>query len=65
MLDVGLSRKVDHYPGVPSPSLTHRDAAADPMLGMFDFTTVSHAHPILPNAPVDPTGASNCAALHP
>jgi phospholipase C len=47
------------------PSLTHRDAAADPMLGMFDFTTVSHAHPILPNAAIDPTGANNCATLHP
>ena len=47
------------------PTLTHRDAAADPMLGMFDFTTVSHAHPILPNAPIDPTGANNCAILHP
>ncbi len=47
------------------PTLTNRDAAADPMLGMFDFTTVSHAHPILPNAPIDPTGANNCATLHP
>ena len=47
------------------PTLTNRDAAADPMLGMFDFTTVSHAHPILPSAPVDPNGVNNCAALHP
>ena len=23
MLDVGLSRKVDHYPGVPSPAAFH------------------------------------------
>jgi phospholipase C len=47
------------------PTLTNRDAHADPMLGMFDFTTVSHAHPILPNAPVDPNGVSACSALHP
>jgi phospholipase C len=46
-------------------TLTHRDAAADPMLGMFDFTQVSHPHPILPAAPVDPNGVSACSALHP
>jgi phospholipase C len=47
------------------PSLTHRDAVADPMLGMFDFTTMSRPHPILPAAPVDPNGVSGCTALHP
>ena len=47
------------------PSLTHRDALADPMLGMFDFTTMANPHPLLPNAPIDPTGVNNCAALHP
>jgi phospholipase C len=47
------------------PSLTHRDAAADPMLGMFDFTTMSRPHPILPAAPIDPNGVSGCTALHP
>jgi len=47
------------------PTLTNRDAAADPMLGMFDFTKVSHAHPILPDATVDPNGVSACSALHP
>jgi phospholipase C len=47
------------------PTLTNRDAHADPMLGMFDFTTVSHAHPILPSAPVDPNGVNACSALHP
>jgi phospholipase C len=46
-------------------TLTHRDAAADPMLGMFDFTTVSHAHPLLPSAPVYASGVSACSALHP
>jgi len=47
------------------PTLTHRDAAANDMEDMFDFTTVSHAHPILPSAPVDSNGVNACTALHP
>jgi phospholipase C len=47
------------------PTLTNRDQAADPMLGMFDFTQVEHPHPILPNAPVDPAGQAACSQLHP
>jgi len=47
------------------PALTRRDAAADPMLGMFDFTTVSHRSPLLPAAPIDPNGVKACAAQHP
>jgi phospholipase C len=47
------------------PTLTNRDAHADPMLGMFDFTTVSRPHPILPAAPIDQNGVNACAALHP
>jgi phospholipase C len=45
------------------PALTHRDAAADPMLDMFDFTHVSHPNPVLPDAPVDPAGVAACNAL--
>ena len=47
------------------PTLTHRDKAADPMLGMFDFTQVSHPHPSIPSAPIDPAGEAACTALHP
>jgi phospholipase C len=47
------------------PALTHRDALADPMLGMFDFTTVSQPHPRLSAAPLDPSGVNACAAQHP
>ena len=47
------------------PTLTNRDAAANDMEGMFDFTTVSHAHPLLPSAPVDPNGVNACTAMHP
>jgi len=47
------------------PTLTHRDAAADPMLAMFDFTQVEHPHPILPTSPIDPNGESACSQLHP
>jgi phospholipase C len=45
------------------PALTRRDAAADPMLDMFDFTRVSHPHPVLPDAPVDAAGIAACNAL--
>ena len=47
------------------PTLTNRDAAANDMEGMFDFTTVGHAHPLLPSAPVDPNGVNACTAMHP
>jgi phospholipase C len=47
------------------PPLTRRDAAANPMLDMFDFSFRSVLHPALPNAPVDPAGVSFCNALHP
>ena len=47
------------------PTLTHRDAAADPMLGMFDFTQMSNPHPTIPASPVDPAGKAACTALHP
>ncbi len=47
------------------PTLTHRDAAADPMLGMFDFTQMSNPHPTIPAAPIDPAGKAACRALHP
>jgi len=45
------------------PALTRRDAAADPMLDMFDFSRVSHPHPVLPDAPVDAAGIAACNAL--
>jgi phospholipase C len=45
--------------------LTRRDAAADPMLDMFDFTHQSLPHPILPDAPIDPAGVAACNALFP
>ena len=47
------------------PALTKRDKAANPMLGMFDFTKVSNPKPTLVDAPVDPAGVAECAALHP
>jgi len=47
------------------PTLTKRDKAANPMLGMFDFTKVSNPKPTVPSAPVDPAGIAACAALHP
>jgi phospholipase C len=47
------------------PTLTNRDAHADPMLGMFDFSAIQRAHPILANAPVDPAGVSKCSEMHP
>ena len=46
------------------PTLTRRDAAADPMLGMFDFTHVSNPHPSVPPAPIDPAGRAECRKLH-
>jgi len=45
--------------------LTARDAAADPMLDMFDFTQPSLLHPTVPAAPIDPAGTAACDALHP
>jgi phospholipase C len=45
--------------------LTRRDAAADPMLDMFDFSHQSLAHPTLADAPIDPAGVAACNALHP
>ncbi len=43
------------------PALTQRDALADPMLGMFDFTKIAFANPpSLPAAPVDPAGQLLC-----
>jgi phospholipase C len=47
------------------PNLTKRDKAADPMLGMFDFTKVSNPKPTLADAPIDPVQTAACAALHP
>jgi phospholipase C len=47
------------------PPLTRRDAAADPMLDMFDFSRASLLHPIVPDAPIDPAGIKACKALHP
>lgn len=43
------------------PSLTQRDAVADPMLGMFDFATAAFAiPPPLPRATVNPAQAPGC-----
>jgi len=47
------------------PTLTKRDKAADPMLGMFDFTKMSNPKPSLLAAPIDPAGVTACTALHP
>ena len=46
------------------PPLTRRDAAADPMLDMFDFSEMSIPHANLPAAPIDPAGVAQCEALH-
>jgi phospholipase C len=46
-------------------SLTRRDAAADPMFDMFDFSQPSLLHPTIPRAPITPNGVSECKALHP
>jgi len=47
------------------PPLTRRDAAADPMLDMFDFGHPALLHPTVPDAPIDPGGIAACNALHP
>jgi phospholipase C len=47
------------------PALTRRDAAADPMLQMFDFARASHRAPVLADAPIDPAGLDLCSRLHP
>jgi phospholipase C len=47
------------------PPLTRRDAAADPMLDMFDFHHASVLHPKIPDSPVDPVGLFACKVLHP
>jgi len=47
------------------PNLTNRDKAANPMLGMFDFTKVSNPKPTLLAAPVNSAGAAACIAAHP
>ena len=47
------------------PPLTRRDALADPMLDMFDFSNAALLHPTVPDAPVDPAGVAACSALHP
>jgi phospholipase C len=43
--------------------LTRRDAAADPMLDMFNFSSPALLHPTIPDAPVDPAGIAECNAL--
>ena len=48
------------------PSLTNRDAQADPMLGFFDFSHASFATPpTLPAAPVDPAQFAKCLTAPP
>lgn len=47
------------------PPLTRRDAAADPMLDMFNFNQPALLNPTLARAPISPAGASTCKALHP
>ena len=47
------------------PPLTRRDAAADPMLDMFDFHHASLLHPKIPDSPVDPVGLFACKVFHP
>jgi phospholipase C len=47
------------------PPLTRRDAAADPMLDMFDFASPALLHASLADAPIDPAGVAACNALHP
>ncbi|HEX4460974.1 MAG TPA: alkaline phosphatase family protein [Polyangia bacterium] len=48
------------------PALTARDANADPLSDMFDFTTAAFATPpTLPPAPIDPTKLADCLALYP
>ena len=52
-------------PDLGLPNLTNRDKAANPMLGMFDFTKVSNPKPTLLAAPVNSAGAAACIAAHP
>ena len=47
------------------PTLTKRDKAADPMLGMFDFTKMSNPKPTIPDAPISAAGKAACTKLHP
>ena len=48
------------------PSMTNRDAQADPMLGFFDFSHASFATPpTLPAAPIDPAQFAACATAPP
>jgi phospholipase C len=47
------------------PALTNRDKAANPMLGMFDFTKVSNAKPTIVAAPVSTAGKQACIGAHP
>jgi phospholipase C len=47
------------------PPLTRRDAAADPMLDMFDFSSPRLLHPEIVDAPLDPAGLEQCRALYP
>jgi phospholipase C len=44
--------------------LTRRDAAANNMTDMFDFSHISHPNPVLANAPIDPAGEALCQQLH-
>jgi phospholipase C len=48
------------------PALTNRDASADPMLDYFDFSNPAFATPPhLPDAPIDPAHAAQCATAPP
>ncbi len=48
------------------PSLTNRDANANPMLEYFDFSHPSFATPpMLPAAPIDPAGVEQCMSAPP
>jgi phospholipase C len=46
-------------------ALTLRDKAANPMLGMFDFSKVSNPKPAIVAAPVTAAGKAACIKLHP
>jgi phospholipase C len=45
--------------------LTARDAAANNMTDMFDFSHISNPSPVLADAPIDPAGVAFCNQLHP
>jgi phospholipase C len=48
------------------PSLTRRDANADPLFDMFDFSKPSFAQaPSLPDAAVDQTELARCKTVYP